>query len=122
MVSEDSMHEIDRFELWCWKSLDSALDGKEIKLVNPKGNQPWIVIGRTNAEAEALITWPHDAKSRLVGKHPGTGEDGRHKEKGVKEVEVVGLHCRLNGHEIEHTPEDNEACCSPWGHKEMDTT
>ena len=80
---------------WCLqtvlleKTVKSCLDSKEIKLVNPKGNQPWIFIGRTDAEAEAPIIWPPDAKSRLTGKDADTGKDWRQKEKGVAEDEMV---------------------------------
>ena len=79
---------------WCFwtvvlKILDSPLDSKEIKPVNPKGNQPWIFIGRTNAEAEALILWPPDAKSWLIGKDPDAGKDWKQKEKRVVEDEMV---------------------------------
>ena len=71
------------------KTLESPLDSKEIKLVNPKGNQHWIFIGRTDAEAEAPILWPPDAKSQLTGKDPDAGKDWRQKEKGEAEVEMV---------------------------------
>ena len=80
---------------WCFqivvleKTLKSPLDSKEIKPVNPKGNQPWIFIGRTDAEAEALILWPPDAKSCLTGKDPDAGQDWRQKEKGVTQNEMV---------------------------------
>ena len=82
---------------WCFwtvvleKILDSPLDSKEIKPVNPKGNQPWILIGRTNAEAEAeaLILWPPDAKSWLIGKDPDAGKDWKQKEKRVAEDDMV---------------------------------
>ena len=65
------------------KTLDSPLDRKEIKPVNPKGNQPWILIGRTDTEAEAPIHWPADARSRLIGKDPDAGKDCGQKEKGA---------------------------------------
>ena len=71
------------------KTLESPLDSKEIKPVNPKGNQPWIVIGRTDAEAEAPILWPRDEKSWLIGKDPDAGKDWRQKKKGATEDEVV---------------------------------
>ena len=88
------------FELWCWKRrLQSPLDSKEIKSVNPTGNLPWIFIGRTDAEAPIL--WPPDAKSRLIGKDPGAGKDWGQEEKGVTEDEVVGWHHQLNGHKFE---------------------
>ena len=73
------------------KTPESPLDSKEIKPVNPKGNQPWLFIGRTDAEAEALILWPPDAKNRLTGKDPAAGKDWRW-EKGMTEDEMVGLH------------------------------
>ena len=66
---------IDAFELWCWRRLKNSLDCKEIKLVNPKGNQPGIFFGRTDAEAETPIFWPSDAKSQLIGKDPDAGKD-----------------------------------------------
>ena len=71
------------------KTLESPLDSKEIKPLNPKENQPRIFIGRTNAEAEAPILWPPDAKSCLTGKDPDAGKDRRQKEKGVTENEMV---------------------------------
>ena len=91
---------------WCFqtvvleKILQSPLDSKEIKLVNPKGNQPWIFIGRTNAEAKAPILWPPEMKSRLLGKDPNAGKDWRCEEKVMTEDEMVGWHQWLNGHEF----------------------
>ena len=84
------------------------MDRKEIKPVNPKGNQSQIFIGRTVAEAEAPILWPPDAKSRLLGKDPEAEKDGRQEEKGVTQDEMVGWHHQLNGHEFEQTPRDSE--------------
>ena len=78
------------------KTLENPLDYKEIKPVNPKGNQPWIFIGR--AEAEAPIIWPPDAKNWLTGKDPNARKDWRQKEKGTTEEEIVGWHHWLNGH------------------------
>ena len=114
---------------WCYwtvvlKTQESLLDHKEIKPVNPKGNQLWIFIGRT--EAEAPILWPPDAKSQLIRKDPGSGKDWRQEEKGVTENKMIGWHHWLNGHEFEQALRDGEgqeslACCSPWGHKESDT-
>ena len=72
------------------KTLESPLHYKEIKPVNPKGNQPWIFIGRTDAEAEAPILWPPDAKSRLIGKNPDTGRAWGQEEKGATEDEMIG--------------------------------
>ena len=88
------------------QTLESTLDSKEIKLVNPKGNQPWIVIGRADAEAEAEtpVLGPFDVKSQLIGKYPDAGKDWRQKEKRAAEDEMVGWHHWLNGHESEHSP------------------
>ena len=106
---------------------ESALDSKEIKPVNTKENQPWIFTGRTDAEAEAPILCPPDAKSGLIGKDLNAGKDWRQEEKGMTEDEMVGWHHRLNGHEFEQALGDSEgqeswACCSSWGRKESDTT
>ena len=81
--------------------------------------------GRTDAEAPVLQ--PPDAKSQLIGKDPDAGKDGGQDKQGVAEDEMVRQHHRLNGHEFAQTPGDSEeqrslACCSPWGHKESDTT
>ena len=78
---------IDAFELWCWRRLLSPLDFKEIKPVNPKGNQSWIFIGKNDAEAPIL--WPPDAKSRVFGKHPDARDDWSQKDKGATEDEMV---------------------------------
>ena len=86
-----------------WRILESPLDCKFIKPVNPKGNQPWMLIGRTDAEAPIL--WPPDVKSQLIGKDPDARKDWGHEEKGVTEDEMVGLHHQLNGHEFEQTQE-----------------
>ena len=82
---------------WCFltvmlKTFESSLDHKEIKPVNPKGNQSWIFTGRTDAEVEALILWPPDAKSQHPGKDPDAGKDWRQEEKGMTEDEMVGWH------------------------------
>ena len=109
---------------WCFqtivleKSLETPLDSKGIKPVNPKGNQPWIFTGRTDAEAPIL--WPPDAKSWLTGKDPNAGKDWRQEEKRVTEDEMVGLHHQFIGHELGQTLGDGEGlrglkCCSPWG-------
>ena len=109
------------------KTLESPLDCKEIQLVDPKGNQSWVFIGRTAAEAEAPILWPRDGKNWLTWKHPDAGKDWRQEEKGMTENEMVGWHHRLNGHEFEQAPGDGEgqgslACCSPRGGKESNMT
>ena len=93
---------------WCFwtvvleKTLESPLDSKEIKPIYPKGNQSWIFIGRTDAEAETLRLWPPDAKSWLIWKDPDAGKDWRWEEKGATEDDLmVGWHHRLNGYEFE---------------------
>ena len=98
---------IDAFELWCWRRLLSPLDCKEIKPVHPKGNQSWVFIGRTDAEAETPILWPPDVKNWLIWKNPDAGKDWRGEEKGTTEDEMFGWHPRLNGHEFEQTPGDS---------------
>ena len=101
-------------------TLESALDYKEIKPISPKGNQLWIVIGRTDAEAEARVLWPSDSKNLFIGKEPDAGKDWGQEEKGATEDEMDGWHQRLNGHEFEQTLGDSErhgslVCCSSWG-------
>ena len=125
--------ELDHQECWApknccfWtlvleKTLESPLDCKEIKPVSPKGNQSWIFIGRTDAEAPVL--WPPDAKSWLIRKDTDAGKDWM-QEKGTTEDGMVGWHHWLNGHEFEQTLGNNEGqgslvCCSPWSRKELD--
>ena len=94
--------------------------------MNPKENQSWIFIGRTSAEAEIAILWPHDAKNWLIGKDPDAGKDWSQEEKGMTEDKMVGWHHRLNRHELEQTLRVNGeqgslVCCSSWAHKESDT-
>ena len=86
------------------KTLESPLDCKEIQPVHPKGNQSWIFIGRTDAEAETLILWPPDVKSQLIGRDLDAGKDWRPEEKGVTEDEMVGWHHWLDGHDFEQAP------------------
>ena len=140
-------YSISRSHLWMWelvhkegltpknwsfwtvvleKTCASPLDCKEVKPVNPKGNQPWILIGRTDAEADALILRLPDVKSWLTGKDPDARKDWR-QARGMTEDEMVGWHHRLNRHEFEQALGHGEgqgslACCSPWGRKELDTT
>ena len=109
------------------RTLESPLDCKEIKPVNPKENQFWIFIGRTDAEAEAPILWPSDVKNWLIGKDPDAGKDWGQEEKGTTEDEMVGWHHWFNGHEFEHAPEVGDgqgslAWCSPQGCKMRDMT
>ena len=83
------------------KTLQGPLDYKDIQPVNPKGNQSWIFIGRTDGESETLILWPPDAKSWLIEKDPDAGEDWRQEEKGMTEDEMVRWNHGLNGHEFD---------------------
>ena len=107
------------------KTLESPLDSKEIKPVSSKGNQPRILIGRTDAEAPIL--WPPEVKSRFIGKYSNARENWGQEEKGVIEDEMVGWHHWINGHEFEQTWGNSEGqgslvYCSPLGHKESDMT
>ena len=113
------------FKLWYWKRLEIPLDCKGIKPVNPKGNQLWMFIRRTDTEAEAPRLWPPDAKSRLIGKDPDAWKNWGQEEKRVGKDEMVVWHHWLNGHEFEETPGNGEGrgrlvCFSPWGGKESD--
>ena len=108
------------------KTLESPLDCKGIKPVNPKGNQSWIFIGRTDAEVEAPILWPPDAKNWLTGKDPDAGKDWRQEEKGMTKDEIVGWHHRLNGREFEQAlgvgdRQGSLAYFSPWGLQSMES-
>ena len=109
------------------KISESPLDRKYIKPVNVKGNQPWILTGRTNAEAKAPVFWLSDVYSGLIGKVPDARKDWGQKEKRVSEDEKARWHHRCNGHELEQTSGAGEgqeglACCRPWDRKESDTT
>ena len=130
------MWELDYKESWApknWyfctvmlKTLKSPLDCKEIQPINPKGNQSWVFIGRTDAKAETPILWLPDAKNWFTGKAPDAGKDWR-QEKGTARDKMVGRHHRLNGHEFEQALRFGDgqgglACCSPWSHQELDTT
>ena len=132
------MWELDHKENWApknsffWtvaleKTLGSPLGCKEIKTVPPKGNQSWIYIGRTDAEAETPSRWLPDVKNWLIWKDPDAEKDWRQEEKGMTEDEMVGWHHRLNEHDFESTlgvgdTQGGLACCSPWGCKESERT
>ena len=94
-------------ENWCFwtvvleKTLESDVDSKEVQPVNPKGNQSWIFIGRTDAEAETPILWQPDVKSWLIWKDSDAGKDWKWEEKGMTEDEMVGWHHRVNEHKFE---------------------
>ena len=134
------MWELDCIEGWTWKNwcfwtvvlektLETPLDIKEIKPLNPKVNQPWTFVRKTDAEAEAEapIVWPPDGKSWLNGKDPDAEEDWRQEEKGTTEDEMVGWHHWLDGHAFGWTPgvgdgQGGMVCCGSWGCKESDMT
>ena len=118
---------------WCFwtvvleKSVQSLLDYQEIKAVNPKGNQSWILIGSTDAEAETPILWPPDAKNWLLGRDPDAGKDWRQEETGMTEDEMVGWHHRFDGHEFVQALRSGDgqgslAFFSPWCCKESEMT
>ena len=125
-VKKAECQRTDAFELWCWRRLfESPLDCKEIKPVYRKGNQPWIITGRT--EAEAPILWPPDAKSQLTRKTLMLGKTEGRRRKGTTEDEMVGWHHWLNRHRFEQVPGDDEgqgnlACCNTWTRKELNRT
>ena len=117
---------------WCFwtvvleRTLESALDCKEIQPVHPKGDQSWVFIGGTDAKAETPVLWPPHAKSWLIGKDSDAGRDWRQEEKGTTEDEMAGWHHWVNGRESEWTPgvgdgQGGLACCDSWGRKESDT-
>jgi len=102
-IKKAECRRIDAFELWCWRRLlrCPCTDYREIQPVHPKGNQSWIFIGRTDAEAETSILWLPNAKNWLIGKDPDAGKDWRQEEKGMTEDEMVGWHHWLDGHDRE---------------------
>ena len=115
-------HWTDALERWCWRRFESPLDSEEIKSVPPKENQPWIFIERTDAEAEAPLLWPPDAKSQLTGKDPDAGKDKGIRKRGWKRMRWLN---GINGSMAVslNTLGDSDgqgrlACCSAWGHKE----
>ena len=117
---------------WFWtvvleKPLESPLDCKAIKPVNPKGNQSWVFMRRTDAKADAPILWSPDVKSQFIRKDYDAGKDWRQEERGTTKNKPVGWHHWLNGHEFEQAPEYGEGhgslvCCSPWDCKDLGTT
>ena len=125
-IKKSEHQTIDAFELWCWRRLESPLDCKDIKPVNPKGHQSWIFIGKTDAEAVAPILWPFDGKSPSLEKTLMLGKFEGRRRRGWQEI-MVGWHHWLNGHEFEQTPgvwsegQGSLMCCSTWG-GQRDTT
>ena len=131
------MWELDHKESWvpkkwyfCTVVLEKTwevLDCKELQPVHPKGDQSWVFTGRTDAEAEAPMLWPSDARNWLLRKDPGSGKDWRQQKMGMTEKEMFGWLHRLYGHEFEQAPgfgdgQGSLVCCSPWGYKELDMT
>ena len=129
-IKKAECRRIDAFELWCWKRLLRVpwTDCKEIRPVHPKGDQSWVFIGMTDAEAETPIFWPPDVKSWLIWKDPDAGKDWGQEEKGTAEHEMVVWHHQLNGPGFGWTRgvgdgQGRQMWCGSWGHKEMlDTT
>ena len=118
---------------WCFwtmvleKTLESALDCKEIQPVHPKGDRSWVFFGRNDAQAETPILWPPHGKSWLIGKDPDAGRDWGQEEKGMTEDEMAGWHHQLDGHEFGWTPgvgdgQGGLVCFDIWGCKESDMT
>ena len=132
------MWELDYKEVWVpknwcfWnvvleKTLESPLDCKQILPVHPKGDQSWVFIGRTDAEAVTPILWPPDGKSWLIWKDPDAGKDWGQEEKVTTEDEMAWWHHRLNGHGFGWTlgvcdAQGGPACCGSWGSIESDMT
>ena len=132
------MWELDCKESWApknqcfWtvvleKAVESPLDCKEIQPVHSEGDQSWMFIGRTDAEAETPVLWSHHEKSWLTGKDSDAGRNWGQQEKGITEDKMTGWHYRLNGHEFKWTPGVGDgqgalACCNSWGRNESDTT
>ena len=131
------MWELDHYESWVqkwcfWtvmleKTLESPLDCKEIKPVNPLGNQSWIFTEGLMLKLKRQYFGHPYVKNWLIGKTPDVQKDWRQEEKGMTEDEMVGWHYRLNGHDFEQAPgvadgQGSLACCGSWGHKELDAT
>ena len=126
-IKKAECQRIDAFKLWCWRRLLKVPWTQEIKSVNLKGDQPWIFIGRTDAEVEVPVFWPSDVKRWLIGKVPDAGKDQRQEEKKASEDETAGWHHWCNERELGQTPGDSEGqgglvCHSPWDCKESDMT
>ena len=116
-IKNTECQRIDAFELWCF---ESPLDCKE-----NKGNQPWIFIGRTDAEAEALILWPPDGKSWLIGKDSDFGKNEGRRRRGQQRtrwLDGITDSMQLSLSKLREMVKDREACCSPWAGKESNTT
>ena len=127
-IKKAECRRIDAFELWCWRRLESPSDSKEIQPVHPKGDQSWIFIGRTDAEAETPILWPPDRKSQITGKHSDARKDwgrGRRGWQRVRCLDSITDSIDLNLSKLQEIVENREAwcaACSPWSCKELDMT
>ena len=128
-IKKPECQRIDVFELWCWRRLLRVpwTARRSQSDFNPKINQSWIFIERTDAEAETAILWPPHAKCWLIGKDSDAGRDWGQEEKRATEDEMAGSHYQLDGQEFEWTPgvgdgQGGLACCNSWGRKELDTT
>ena len=125
VIKKAGHRRIDAFELWCWRTLESPLDCKQSKPVNPNGNQSWIFTVRT----EAPKLWPPDVKRQLTGKDLDAGKDWGQEEKGMTEDEMAGWHHRLNALTWVWANSERQwrtgmpgMLHSPWGYKESDPT
>ena len=127
-INKSEHQRIDAFELWCWRRhLESPLDCKEIQPVHPKGDQSWVLIGRTDVEAKVPIPWPPDVKSWFIWKDPDAGKNWGQEEKGMTEDEMAGWHHWLNRHGFVWTlrvgdGQGSLAYCGSWDCKESHTT
>ena len=126
-VKKAERQRIDVWTVVLEKTLESPLDCKENQPVHPKGDQFWVFIGRTDAEAETPILWLPHVKSWLIGKDPHAGSDWGQEEKGTTEDEMAGWHHQIDEHGFGWIPEVGDgqgglACCGSWGRRESDTT
>ena len=126
-IKKAEYQRIDAFELWHWRRLLKVLYRKKIKTVNLKGNQPWILVERTDAEAETPVFWSSDVNRWFIGKVPDFGKDWGQEEDRASEDEMAGWHHWCSEHQLGQRLGDGEGqrgleCCSPWGCEELDTT